>query len=79
VNAAAAGLFDDVVAASGLNELIAPFTVSRLLVSADVDPRELSREGLARALPELERGLGLYLRGDALARAMRTIRALAHG
>ena len=74
---AAAGLFDDVVAASGLNEMIAPYTISRLLVAADVNPRDLDPPGLERALPELERGLALYLRGDELDQAMASIRALA--
>jgi hypothetical protein len=74
---ASASLFDDVVKATGLVELIAPFTVSRLLVAAGVSPRDMTREDLALALPHLERGLAIYLRGDELARAVDDIRALA--
>jgi hypothetical protein len=74
---ASTSLFDDVVEATGLAQLIAPFTVSRLLVAADVVPGELTAEGLARALPELERGLSVYLGPDELARALTNLRRLA--
>jgi hypothetical protein len=70
-------LFDEVVAASGLNNLIAPFAVSRMLVGADVDPQALTRETLASAVPRLEEGLAVYLRGDELLRAVTAIRRLA--
>jgi hypothetical protein len=66
-----------VVAASGLNEVIAPFTVSRLLINAGVVPQELTPEALGGALPSLETGLGVYLRDAELASAMDAIRALA--
>ena len=46
-------LFDQVVQASGLVSLIAPFTISRLLVGADVSPRDMTADDLERALPEL--------------------------
>jgi hypothetical protein len=71
------GLFDEVVAASGLAELIAPFTVSRLLVAADVQPTELTSEGLVQAMPHLERGLSVYLSPDELDEALGKLRALA--
>jgi hypothetical protein len=73
---ASASLFDDVVHATGLVELIAPFTVSRLLVSADVSPQDMTRDDLARALPTLERGLGVYLDGEGLEQAIARLRAL---
>ena len=76
---ASTGLFDEVVAASGLTELIAPFTVSRLLVAADVQPSELTPESLSRALPQLEQGLSVYLGPDELATALERLRALASG
>jgi hypothetical protein len=76
VNAAPA-LFDEVVAASGLNDLIAPFAVSRILVSVDVEPQTLTVDGLVRALPRLEEGLAVYLRDDELDRARRALRELA--
>ncbi len=69
--------FDQAVRASGLNPVIAPFTVSRLLLRAEVQPKQLTPDGLARALPALEEGLGVYLRGDDLERSMRALRELA--
>jgi hypothetical protein len=74
---ASASLFDDVVKATRLVDLIAPFTVSRLLVAAGVSPRDMTREDLVRALPHLERGLAIYLRDDELTRALEDIRALS--
>ncbi|HEX8102728.1 MAG TPA: hypothetical protein VF533_08960 [Solirubrobacteraceae bacterium] len=73
----ASTLFDQAVAASGLNPVIAPFTVSRLLLRVDVQPKQLTPEGLARALPALEEGLGVYLRGEDLERSLRALRELA--
>jgi len=70
-------LFDEFVAASGLNDLIARFAVSRMLVRADVEPQTLTVDGLARALPQLEEGLAVYLRDDELASAVDAIRDLA--
>lgn len=70
-------LFDEVIAASRLTPLIAPFTITRLLVRADVVPRELTRDDLARALPTLEEGLRVYLDEDELAEALTELRALA--
>ena len=72
-------LFDRVVGASRLNETIAPFAVSRLLLRAEVDPVTLTPDELARALPQLEDGLAVYLRGDELASARRDLRALCDG
>ena len=73
---ASASLFDDVVEASGLVALIAPFTVSRLLVGAGVSPQSLTAEELTAVLPELEKGLGVYLGEDELRTAMDALRAL---
>jgi hypothetical protein len=70
-------LFDQVVAASGLNELVAPFTVSRLLLRADVQPDHLDAEALARALPELERGIRPYLTDAEVDAAMGRLRVLS--
>ncbi len=74
---ASATLFDEVVAASGLVELIAPFTVSRLLVAGGVSPRDMTVEDLRRALPNLEQGLAVYLGADELERAVAELRRLA--
>ncbi len=73
---AAASLFDEVVSASGLTPVIAPFTISRLLLRAGVRS-DLDRDGLARALDEIERGLRVYLPDDEVAAAMDRIRGLA--
>ena len=55
-------LFDRVVAASGLTPVVAPFTIRRLLLRADVVPPEaLTAPELRRALPELLGELGAYL------------------
>lgn len=70
-------LFDEVVRATGLNELVAPFTVSRLLVRADVEPKDLTPADLTRALPELERGISVYLTPEDTEQAMARLRELA--
>ena len=77
MNASGSTLFDDVVKATRLVDLIAPFTVSRLLVGAGVSPQELTRADLAEAMPHLERGLAIYLRDDELSGALADIRVLA--
>lgn len=70
--------FDEVVAATGLSPLIAPFTLTRLLLSAGVSG-DLDPAGLARALDEIERGLRVYL-GDAdVTAAMERLKPLAAG
>ncbi len=73
---ASGSLLDDVVEASGLLTLIAPFTVSRLLIAAGVSPQTLTPAELTRALPELEKGLGVYLDEDQLAAALSRLRRL---
>ena len=69
--------FDRIVAATGLNELIAPFTVTRLLLRADVDTKHVTPDEFAKALPEFERGIGVYLSDEVAAAAMERLRALA--
>lgn len=70
-------LFEEVVARTGLNPMIAPFTVSRLLLRAEVQPKRLTHDDLARALPTLEEGLAVYLRGEELDAALASLRELA--
>lgn len=66
-------LFDQVVAASRLSRVIAPFTMSRLLISAGVLPDEMTPQDLSRAMPKLEIGLSLYLQGEELERSLSDI------
>ena len=70
-------LFDEVVVATGLNELVAPFTVSRLLLRTDAQPDTLDAGALQRALPQLEQGIRPYLTEAEVETAMRRLRALA--
>lgn len=71
-------LFDEVVDASGLAQVIAPFAISRLLVSAGVvPPQDVTPESLRDALPALEEGLAAYLRDEGLEQAVSRVRALA--
>jgi hypothetical protein len=70
-------LFEKVVEVSRLQKLLAPFALTRLLVRANVIPRHMTTEELARALPVLEEGLRVYLTEAELAAAMDDLRALA--
>ena len=70
-------LLDRVIEASGLMDLIAPFTIRRLLIKADVTPHELTPDDLNRALPHLEQGLRVYLDSDQLDEALSRLRRLA--
>ncbi|HVM18014.1 MAG TPA: hypothetical protein VM290_10580 [Gaiellaceae bacterium] len=72
-------LFRRAVEASRLTKLVAPFTMTRLLVRAGVTPARLTREDLARALPVIEDGLRVYLDNGELAEALSDLRALAAG
>jgi len=77
VSASGGALFDEVVDASRLSQVIARFTVSRLLISAGVLPAEMTPDDLAGALPRLEEGLSVYLQDDELGAALAQIRRLA--
>ena len=70
-------LFDEVVARSRLNPVVAPFTITRILVRADLRPERLTPAQLAEVLPRLEEGLAVYLRGEDLDGAVADLRALA--
>lgn len=72
-------LFDAVVEASGLLALIAPYTISRLLIGAGASPQGLTRDELQDALPHLEAGLAVYLSEEELAQAMANLRELLSG
>ena len=74
---ASTNLFDAVVEASGLVELIAPFTISRLLVAADISPQEMTASDLERAMPQLQRGLAVYLSPEQLDEALAKLRRLS--
>jgi len=70
-------LFDQVVRASRMHAMLAPFTVRRLLIRADVNPRRLDIEGVRRALPTLETGLASFLDDVELSAAVAEIRQIA--
>jgi hypothetical protein len=73
-------LFDQVVAASGLTPLVAPFTIRRLLLRERVvPPEELTRQQLEQALPNLLRALRVYLDGDEHAAAAEALERLVAG
>jgi hypothetical protein len=69
--------FDEVVAASGLSPVIAPFTLTRLLLRAGVREDGLGPTGLSQALTEIEDGLRVYLKPEQLEAAMARLRELA--
>ncbi|HWH04951.1 MAG TPA: hypothetical protein VNT23_00780 [Gaiellaceae bacterium] len=69
--------FDEIIAASGLAPLVAPFTITRLLIKAGVTPARVDAAGLQKALPELERGLAVYLAPEQLEEALARLRDLA--
>lgn len=71
-------LFDQLVVASGISPLVAPFTVRRLLMRADVVPPEaVTPEQLAVALPNFREGLAVYLADAELQEALERIDRLA--
>ncbi len=70
------GLFDEVVRRSRLSPMLAPFTVTRLLVRANVDPKAVTPEALRRALPEFEGGLAAYLPAGEVEQAIAALREL---
>ena len=74
----ARSLFDEVVRASRLQAVIAPYTIRRLLVRSGVVPAEnVTAADLERVMPNIEKGLRVFLADDELQDAMREIRALA--
>ena len=72
-------LFQRAVEASRLTRLVAPFTMTRLLVRAGVTPARMTADDLRRALPVIEEGLRVYLDDAELESAVEDLRALAAG
>ena len=72
-------LFDAVVARSGLSDMVAPFTISRLLSRAGCTTDDLTPQRLSAMLGDLEQGLAVYLAEDEVAAAVGRIRPLAAG
>ena len=70
-------LFDEIVKASGLHEIVAPFTVSRLLVRAGVTPETVDGDSLGAALSDLVDGIRVYLSEEEAQAAERRLRTLA--
>ena len=78
MSAGAGSLFDQVVAASGLTPLVAPYTIRRLLLRENIVPPEtVTREQLERALPNLLTALRVYLDGEEHAAATAALERLA--
>lgn len=71
--------FDDIVAASGLSTMLAPFTMTRLLVKEDIAPGRVTPADLSRALPAIRAGLAVYLTTEELEKTMRDLERLAGG
>ena len=69
-------LFEQVVAATRIPALVAPFVVRRVCARRGVLARELTAEALAGVLPDLEGELALHLGPEELARAREALRAL---
>jgi hypothetical protein len=70
-------LFERVVALSGLSSFIARSSLQRALARAGVDASALTPEGLARALPEIQWALGVFLPPPERDERMAVIAALA--
>jgi hypothetical protein len=69
-------LFDRVVEASGLSNIIARAAVSRACVRAGVNALDFTRQSLVQLLPHLEQTLRVFL-GEAADERIRAIAALA--
>ena len=77
MSAGTGSLFDQVVTASGLTPLVAPYTIRRLLLRENiVPPEEVTHEQLEQALPGLLDALRVYLDGEEHATATEALEAL---
>jgi len=77
VSAGTGSLFDQVVAASGLTPLVAPYTIRRLLLRENIVPPEaVTRDQLVQALPGLIEALRVYLDGEEHTTATAALEAL---
>lgn len=72
-------VFERAVAASRLARILAPFTMTRLLVKAGKSPQRLTPSDLEDALPTIREGLAVYLTEDELEAAMESLAAIARG
>jgi hypothetical protein len=73
-----ATLFDRIVAASGLTPLVAPYTVRRLLLRANVvPPEQVTVEELRALLPDFLGELRVYLDRETHEAVSSALRALA--
>ena len=70
-------LFDEAVAASRLSKLLAPFTLTRLLIKAGFSPQNVTRSELRQALPVIREGLAVYLTPPELEAAMEALARLS--
>lgn len=72
-----ASLFEQVVVASGLSELIAPGAIHRACRRAGVDPSSMTPADLQRALPAIRAVLSVFHPDDEAARRAELVQALA--
>lgn len=78
MSAGTGSLFDQVVAASRLTPLVAPYTIRRLLLRENIVPPEgVTRDQLEQVLPNLLNALRVYLDGEEHAAATRALEQLA--
>lgn len=70
-------LFDQVVTASGLSNVIGPSTIGRACKRAGIDAKTMSPADLERALPALRDTLGLFFPRDEAERRLEALATLA--
>jgi hypothetical protein len=73
-----ASLFQRVVAASGLAEVIAAPAIRRAVVRAGVDPESMTSRDLEKALPAIEACLHVYLPPARVQTQIEALRRLPH-
>jgi DNA-binding response OmpR family regulator len=72
-------LFDRVIAASGMSELLGRSSLKRACERAGVDPSMMLPQDLSRALPFIHQTLGLFVPPDQLRDRIQRIATLAEG
>jgi hypothetical protein len=71
-----ANLFDRLVSVSGLPSLIAAASLQRAIGRVGVDPSQMTRADLDRAMPMIEKALRLYLPREEVDQRLEALRRL---